>query len=297
MASASATRGIDPGRSRTGPARWPSPPGYVCRPDPRTPAGTLRQLWEYRRLVYIFIWRDLKVRYKHTVVGAAWNVIQPVGLMLVFTLVFGVLFQGRTGDTPFAVFLYPALLLWQFFSRAVTQGGTSIQGFHALLNKIYFPRIVAPVAYVLSALVDLAIASSALFVLMALYDTWPDWNVIFAPLFIGWTLLLALGLATLLAAVDSDYRDVRHTLPFLMQLWMFSSPIVYPITQVPDRWQWVYALNPMVALVQGFRWSLTPGSPAPTAWMLIAAFAFTGVSLWLAIHYFNLREGTLVDTV
>ena len=297
MAAIASPGGIARGARGTGPARWPSPPGYVCRPDPRTPLGTLGQLWEYRRLLYIFIWRDLKVRYKHTVVGAAWNVIQPVGLMLVFTLVFGVLFQGRMGDTPFAVFLYPALLLWQFFSRAVTQGGTSIQGFHPLLNKIFFPRIVAPVAYVLSALVDLAIASSALVVLMAIYGTWPDWNVLFAPLFILWTLLLSFGLAVLLAAVDSDYRDVRHTLPFVMQLWMFSSPIVYPITQVPDRWQWAYALNPMVGLVQGFRWSLTPGSTPPTVWMLVTALAFTGLSIWLAIHYFNLREGTLVDTV
>jgi lipopolysaccharide transport system permease protein len=112
-----------------------------------------------------------------------------------------------------------------------------------------------------------------------------------------WTLLLSFGLAVLLAAVDSDYRDVRHTLPFLMQLWMFSSPIVYPITQVPDRWQWAYALNPMVGLVQGFRWSLTPGSLPPTPWMLFTALLFTGISIWLAIHYFNRREGTLVDTV
>lgn len=291
LADDATTRGARAGSSRRREG------GYVCEPRARTIASSLVTLWQYRRLLYIFTWRDLRVRYKHTVMGAAWNLIQPLGLMLVFALVFGMLFQGRTADVPFPVFLYPALLLWGFFARSVGQGATSIESFQGLLNKIYFPRLIAPCAAVLGALVDLAIASSALVVLMAIYGLRPEPNLLLAPLFVLGTMVFGLGVAIWLSAIDAEYRDVRHTLPFVLQFWMFAAPVVYPVDIIPERWHGVYALNPMVGLVQGFRWTVIPGLPPPTVPMLIvSAIASVGL-LWTGLLYFNAREGTLVDTV
>jgi lipopolysaccharide transport system permease protein len=259
--------------------------------------ATLREVWQFRRLLYIFIWRDLKVRYKHTVIGAAWNVIQPLGMMLVFTLVFGILFTLRTREVPYPLFVYPALLLWQFFSRGVTQAATCLEAFQPVLAKIYFPRIIAPLSFVIAALVDLAIASVTLLVLMFVYDVWPTWHLLAAPVFVGMALLLALGLGIWLSAVDAHYKDVRHTLGFLTQFWMFASPVVYPMSMVPDHLLPFYMLNPMVGIIEGFRWSVTGRTNPPEIGMLLFSLGVGLAALYLGTRYFNSRQGTLVDRI
>jgi len=272
-------------------------PSYVCNPDPMGLWMTLREVWDFRRLISIFVWRDLRVRYKHTLIGAAWNIVQPVSLMLVFTLVFGVLFTGRTGNIPYPIFLYPALLLWQFFGKALASGGTSLESVAGVINKIYFPKLIAPFSAIAGALIDLFVAGSALLVLMVLYGIWPTWRMVLMPFMILLATLFGLGSAIWLSALDAKYRDIRHTLPFLTQLWMFSTPVIYPITFVPERFQLLYSLNPMVGMVQGFRWSVTGQGGAPTAVMLGAAVFWSLLLLVSGMRYFNVRQGTLIDTV
>jgi lipopolysaccharide transport system permease protein len=273
------------------------PPTYVCRPGRPSLVATLREIWRFRRLLYIFVWRDLRVRYRHTFIGAAWNIIQPLGMMLVFTLVFGVLFTHRMGDLPYPLFLYSALLLWQFFARALSQGGTSLESFQSVLNRVYFPKMIAPISYVLGALVDFLVAGFALVLLIVFYGAFPTWHLVFAPVFLALTGVLGLGLALWLSALDSNYKDVRHTLPFLTQFWMFATPVVYPLSLVPERFQLIYSLNPMVGLVQGFRWSVTSGTDPPTAVMVCSSIGFGVAILFSGMWYFSAREGTLVDTV
>jgi lipopolysaccharide transport system permease protein len=274
-----------------------SAPTYVCRPGRPSLWATLREIWQFRRLLYIFVWRDLKVRYRHTFIGAMWNIIQPLGMMLVFTFVFGVLFTHRIADIPYPLFLYAALLLWQFFARALAQGGTSLESFQSVLNKVYFPKMIAPISFVLSALVDFLVAAFALGALMVFYGAFPTWHILFAPVFLVLTAILGLGLAVWLTALDANYKDVRHTLSFVTQFWMFATPVVYPLGLIPERFHSVYSLNPMVGLVEGFRWSVTSGTDPPTAWMLLSSLAFGLVVLFSGMKYFNSREGTLMDTV
>jgi lipopolysaccharide transport system permease protein len=272
-------------------------PAYVCRPGHPPLRATLREVWQFRRLLYIFIQRDLKVRYKHTVIGAGWNILQPLGMMAVFTLVFGVLFTLRTRDVPYPLFVYPALLLWQFFSRGMTQAGTCLETFQSILDKIYFPRIIAPLSFVLSALVDFAVASVTLIALMFVYGVWPTWHILLAPLFVGLALLVSLGLGIWLSAIDASYKDVRHTLSFVTQFWMFATPVVYPMSMVPDNLRPFYVLNPMVGIIEGFRWSVTGGTSPPESGILLFSFIFGLLVLYAGTRYFNAHQGILMDRI
>jgi lipopolysaccharide transport system permease protein len=272
-------------------------PAYVCRPEPPGPLAALGLVWAHRALLATFVRRDVRVRYKHTLLGAGWNVLQPVGMMLVFTLVFGVLFAPRTGDLSYPLFVYPGLLLWQMFSRGLSQAGTSLESFQGVLNKIYFPRLIAPASLVLSALFDFSVASAALVVLMLWYGTWPGLNLLWAPAFVLLALMLSLGLASWLAALDARFKDVRHTLPFATQFWMFATPVMYPLHLIPERFQTLYALNPMVGIVEGFRWSVVGGTAPPGALMLLASVGGALLVLLTGTRFFLSREGTLVDTV
>lgn len=225
----------------------------------------LAELWEYRELLYFLTWRDIKVRYKQTVLGAAWAVIQPLGMMLVFTIFFGHLVGVPSDGLSYPIFAYTALLPWQLFSRALTDANTSLVVNERLITKVYFPRLLIPVSAVLASLVDFAIAFVLLLGMMVFYGIVPTGFVLMLPLFVLFALMTALGIGFWLSALNAQYRDVRYTLPFLTQFWLFATPVVYPASLVSDQWRLLYGLNPMIGVVEGFRWALLGKTGAPDA--------------------------------
>jgi lipopolysaccharide transport system permease protein len=213
----------------------------------------LSELWAYRELLYFLTWRDVKVRYKQTVLGAAWAILQPLVLMLIFNFVFARYGGIKSDGLPYALFAYAGLLPWTFFANAITNSGNSLVNSTNLITKVYFPRMLIPAASVAAGLVDLAIAFLLLVVLMIYYRIGLHPGVLILPALIFLTTMLALGVGMWMSALNVKYRDVRHALPFIVQIWMFSSPVIYP---VPDRWRWLLALNPMTGIIQGFRSAL-----------------------------------------
>ena len=216
----------------------------------------LSELWSYRELLYFLTWRDVKVRYKQTLMGAAWVIIQPLFTMLVFTVFFNRLGGFRAGDVPYPLFAYSGLLLWIFFSSAVVNGTNSLISNSNLITKVYFPRMFVPAAAVGAGLVDLSVASVLLVGLAAYYGVDPTWRLLVAPAFVLLNVLFALGVGLLSSALTVKYRDLRHALPFLIQLWMFASPVIYPSSIVPERWRWLFDLNPLTGILEGFRASI-----------------------------------------
>ena len=232
-------------------------PVTIIRPRRGWQSLGLYDLWRYRELLYFLTWRDIKVRYKQTVLGVAWAVIQPLAATVVFTLFFGKLAGlDRQSEVPYPVFVYAAMLPWTFFAEAVSQGSQSLIASANLLTKVYFPRLIIPFASVAAMLVDFAIALVAMACLMAAYRVAPGPAVLLLPALVLATLLAALGMAALLAALTVAYRDFRYVVPFLLQIWLFASPVVYGLDKIPERWRWVYALNPMAGIIDGFRSSL-----------------------------------------
>jgi lipopolysaccharide transport system permease protein len=242
----------------------------------------LRDLWSYRELLYFLTWRDVKVRYKQTLLGATWALLQPLLLMLIFTFFFSRLAGINSGSVPYPLFAYAGLLPWTFFANAVANGGNSLLGSSNLITKVYFPRLFIPAAAVGAGLVDLAISFGMLVVLMIYYGVSFHWGFALLPLLIILTTLLALAVGMLMSALNVKYRDIRYALPFMIQVWMFASPVIYPI---PDKWRWVLALNPMTGIIEGFRaalfgqgfdWLALGFSAAITLGLLVyAAFVFT----------------------
>lgn len=272
-------------------------PIHFVHPSPPSVWEALGELWGCRSTLRIFVWRDVRIRYRHTMLGAAWNVVQPLGMAAVFTFVFGVIFNAPMRDVPYPVFLFPAIILWQTFAKCLAGGGTSLELYAGVLGKVYFPRLIAPTAAIVGATIDLLVSGVALVSLMALYGVWPTWHVVFAPVFVLLTLIVGMGLAVWLTALDSNYKDIRHTLTFVTQFWLFATPVMYPISMVPERLVPLYSLNPMVGLVQGFRFSLVPGVDPPTVAMVAWSALFGVVTLVTGVRYFTAREGVLVDTV
>jgi len=257
----------------------------------------LVELWEYRELLYFLTWRDIKVRYKQTALGAAWAVIQPLGMMLVFTIFFGRLIGVPSDGLPYPIFAYTALLPWQLFSRALTDASTSLVVNEHLITKVYFPRLLVPVSAVLASLVDFAIAFVLLLGMMVFYGIVPTGAVILLPLFILLALITALGIGFWLSALNAQYRDVRYALPFLTQFWLFATPVVYPASLVPEPWRLLYSLNPMTGVVEGFRWALLGKSGPPDA-MMMAVSAITVLAIFVGgLYYFSRVEDTLADVV
>ncbi len=213
----------------------------------------LKELWAYRELLWVLTLRDVKVRYKQTVLGVAWAVIQPVMTMLVFTIFFGRLAQMPSDGFPYPVFVYAALLPWIFFANAVGNAGNSLLGSANLVSKVYFPRLVIPLASVGAGLIDFAISAVILLLLMLVYGVGWSLNLLAAPLLVLAVVFTALGVGTLLSALIVAYRDFRYVIPFLVQLWLFATPVIYPVSLVPERWQWLLYLNPMAGLIEGFR--------------------------------------------
>lgn len=255
-----------------------------------------RELWAYRELLYFFVWRDIKVRYKQTAIGAAWAILQPFLTMLVFTLFFGRLAKLTTNGLPYPIFYYCALLPWTYFATALLNATNVIVEQQRLITKVYFPRLVLPISAVLSGLVDFAVAFVVLVALMLYYHIVPGIGVLLLPVFLLLAVLTALGLGLWLSALNAIYRDVRYVVPFLVQFWMFASPVVYSTSMVPARWRWAYGLNPMAGVIEGFRWALTGHGIAPNG--LFAASACGVVLLLLGgIFYFRRMEGTVADLV
>jgi len=256
----------------------------------------LGELWAYRDLIYFFIWRDIKVRYKQTVIGAAWAVLQPVLTMLVFSLFFGKLAKIPSQGLPYPIFYYSALLPWMYFATAM-QGATGIVvDNQRVITKIYFPRVVLPIASVLSGLVDFGISFCVFLVMMAYYRIMPSASIIWLPAFCLLAVLTALGVGLWLSALNALYRDVRYVVPFLVQFWMFASPVVYPSSLVPAKWRWLYGLNPMVGVIEGFRWSLT-GNGQPPSIILAASSAAVVLLVVSGLVYYHAVEGTMADVV
>jgi lipopolysaccharide transport system permease protein len=259
----------------------------------------VRELWAYRELLYFLTWRDILVRYKQAVMGVAWAVLQPLLTMVVFTLVFnkalGV--ESPSPDVPYPVFSFTGLLPWQFFAGALTRSGVSLVGNSNLLTKVYFPRLVIPVSAVLGGLLDLAISFVVLIGLMAAYGIAPTWHVIFLPLFILLAFAAAVAVSLWLSALNVLYRDVQYVIPFLVQLWMFVSPVIYPITDIPaGPLRIAFALNPMTGVIGGFRWALL-GQQFPPGGYLWISVVVVLVLLAGGLVYFKRMERVFADVV
>jgi lipopolysaccharide transport system permease protein len=254
-----------------------------------------KELWEYRELLYFLVWRDVKVRYKQAALGAAWAILQPVLTMLVFSLFFGRLAKVPSDGIPYPLFSFAALLPWNFFAVSLAQSSNSVVGSSNLITKVYFPRLAIPLASVLAGVVDLAIAGGVFLCLMAYYHRMPTAHIVWLPFFILLELMAAVGVGFWLSALNVKYRDVRYLVPFLVQFWMFASPIVYSSSLVPARWRTLYALNPMVGVVDGFRWSfLGTAAPGP----VIAVSALATLALFVGgAFYFRRMEAQFADVV
>ena len=255
----------------------------------------LKQLWVYRELLFFLIWRDIKIRYKQTLLGSSWAIIQPLFAMLLFTLIFGRLARMPSDGIPYPLFAYAGLLLWTFFANSLTNSGNSLVGSSSLITKVYFPRVIIPGAAVLAGLLDLVIASLLLIPLLLYYRVSLTWNLLLLPLFVLLATLLALGVGMWLSALNVKYRDVRYALPFLVQLWLFASPVIYPTSLVPERWRWVLALNPMTGIIDGFRTSLL-GGKFDTLTILTSA-ALTITILFVSFLVFQRVEDSFADIV
>jgi lipopolysaccharide transport system permease protein len=256
----------------------------------------LSDLWEYRELLYFLVWRDLKVRYKQTALGAAWAILQPFLTMVVFSLFFGHLAKVPSDGVPYPVFAYVALVPWTFFANGVTLSANSLVGNANLISKVYFPRLVVPLAAVLSGLVDFALAFAVLVALLLSYGIAPGVQVLLLPLFLLLAIVTALGVGLWLSALNVEFRDVRYAVPFMIQLWLFATPVAYPASLLHEPWRTVYALNPMVGVVEGFRWALlgtstTVGAPEAVSG-LVAICVLAG-----GVFYFRRLERTFADTV
>lgn len=222
----------------------------------------LKALWQYRELLYFLVWREVKVRYKQTIIGAAWVIIQPLLTMLIFTVVFSKLAKVPSDGLPYPVFAYAALLPWNYFAQAISRSGVSLVGDANLIRKVYFPRLVMPLAAVIAPIVDFAFTLLVLIGMMAWYGIAPTWGAATLPIFFCLAVCTALSVSLWLSALNVRYRDVGHTIPFLVQFWMYASPVAYPVSLIPERWRPLYGLNPMVGVIEAFRWGLLGrGSP------------------------------------
>ncbi len=256
----------------------------------------LRELWAYRELLYVLVWRDVKVRYKQTVLGASWAVLQPLFTMIVFTLFFGRLAGMPSDGLPYALFAFAALVPWTFFANALMTSSGSLVESANLIKKVHFPRLVVPLASVLAGIVDLLLAFATLLLLMAWYGYAPGLRVLTLPAFTLLAFVTALGVGVWLSALNVQFRDVRFTIPFLSQLWLFCTPIAYPSSLLEEPWRTVYGLNPMVGVVEGFRWALLGADTAPgsVVWMSAAgALALLASGLF----YFRRLEKNFADVV
>ena len=271
-------------------------PRTVITPSRGWVSLRLGELWEYRELLYFFIWRDVKVRYKQTALGVAWAILQPVFTMVIFSLFFGKLAKMPSDGVPYPIFSYAALIPWMFFANGLNQASNSLVVNSNLINKVYFPRLTMPIASVLGGLVDFIPAFLILLGMMLYFGIYPTVHIIWIPAFLLLALVTSLAVSIGLAALNVHYRDVRHTVPFLVQCWLFATPIAYPSSLLPQPWRTIYAINPMVGVVEGFRWALlgTATTPGP----MIAASSVAALALLIvAALYFRRLERSFADVI
>jgi lipopolysaccharide transport system permease protein len=271
-------------------------PVLVLRPSKGFVRLNLADVWAYRELLYFLVWRDVKVRYKQTALGAAWAIIQPVMTMLVFSVFFGRLAKVPSDGIPYPVFAFAALLPWQLFAYALSESSNSLVGSQHLITKVYFPRLVIPISSVVAGLVDFAIAFIVLLVLMWYYGVAPTAAVVFLPLFILLAIITALAVGLWLSSLNVKYRDIRYTLPFLTQFWMFVTPVAYPSSLIPGKWRTLYGLNPMAGVVEGFRWALLGKAEGPGPLLAVSIVAVAALLIG-GLVYFRRMERTFADLV
>ncbi len=256
----------------------------------------LMDLWRYRELLYFLSWRDIKIRYKQTLLGVLWAIIQPLLTMLVFSLFFGKLGKMPSDGIPYPIFVFAALVPWTFFANGLTQSSNSLVLSANLLKKVYFPRLIVPISSVLSGVVDVAFAFMVLMAMMLIYGIVPTVNIVWLPLLLLLAFVTALGVGLWLSAVNVQFRDVRYTIPFLTQFWLFATPIAYPSSLLSEPWRTVYGLNPMVGVIEGFRWALL-GAPTGPGPIIMVSAGVAGALVCSGLYYFRRLERTFADIV
>ncbi len=263
----------------------------------RTERNYWRDLWRYRELFYFLVWRDILVRYKQTVLGVAWALIRPFLTMVVFTVVFGKLAKLPSGGVPYPVLVFAAMLPWQFVASSLAEASNSLIGSSNLISKIYFPRLIVPAGSVITSFVDFLISAAFLVALMAWYGCWPGVRVTMLPLFTLLAVAAALGPGLWLCALTVKYRDFRYVVPFVVQFGLYVSPVGFSSAVVPGRWRLLYSLNPMVGVIDGFRWALLPDGAALYWPGFVLSVALTAVLLWSGLWYFRRTEKTFADVI
>src|SRR6266498_875078 len=266
----------------------------LIRPASSWASIGLKELWDYRELLYFLTWRDVKSRYKQTALGALWAIIQPFFLMVVFSLFFGRLAGVPSDGIPYPIFTFCALLPWQLFAHALTESSNSLIANERLITKVYFPRLIVPIAAVLGGLVDFVVAFVILLGMMAYYKIVPTWAIVTLPAFILLAIMTALGVGLRLSALNVQYRDVRYTINFLIQIWLFVTPVVYPSSIIPAAWRPLYGLNPMAGVVEGFRWALL-GKSEPPGVLLAVSVVMVMLILIGGLYYFRRMEQEFAD--
>jgi lipopolysaccharide transport system permease protein len=256
-----------------------------------------KDLWRFRELFYILSWRDIKVRYKQTVVGTAWSVLKPLLTMIVFTIVFSKLAKlSSEGDAPYAIMVFAGLLPWQFFSNSLAEASNSLIGNTNLITKVYFPRLIIPASAVITSFVDFAISFGLLVVMMIGYQYAPSWQIVFLPLFLAVAFFASFGISLYLTALNVKYRDFRHIIPFIIQFGLYLSPVGFSISYVPEEWRLLYSFNPMVGVIDGFRWCILGETPFPFLTLGIS-IAITSFFMILGIWYFRKTERSFADNI
>jgi lipopolysaccharide transport system permease protein len=271
-------------------------PVTEIRPSKRYVSVNLKEIWHYRELLYFLAWRDVKVRYKQTGLGIAWAVLQPLLSMIVFSIFFGRLAKMPSDGIPYPVFVYCGLLPWQLFALALTESSNSVISNERLITKIYFPRLIIPAAAILPGLVDFGVAFVLVAIMMWYYRIVPTLAMLAVPLFVLLAVITALAVGVWLAALNVKYRDVRYTLPFMTQFWMFATPVAYPSSLVPERWRPLLGLNPMAGVVEGFRWALLGTAAAPGPMLAVSAL-IVALLLVSALLYFRRMEKSFADLI
>jgi lipopolysaccharide transport system permease protein len=283
----------------------------VAAPLAKRPAGTatiriepphgwfdlrLKELWDYRELLYFFVWRDVKIRYKQTAIGVLWVILQPLLTMLVATLFFGRLAKLPSAGLPYSVFCFAGLVPWTYFSTALVATTNVMVDNQRVITKVYFPRLILPVSCAVSGLVDFFIALGVLFIYTLAYGIRPTFTILFLPLFLLLAIFTVLGVGLWLSALNALYRDVRYLIPFIVQFWTLASPVYYSSAMVPQRYRWLYGLNPMAGVIDGFRWALT-GAGHPPGAILFASVAMVAVAVFGGLLFFNRMEVSIADRV
>ncbi len=263
---------------------------------PEGTGSTWADVWAYREVLYFIVWRDLRVRYRQMALGVAGAILQPFSTMVLFTMVFGLLAGVPSDGAPYPVFSYAGLVPWTYFAAALAQGAGSLVSSQSLLAKVYFPRLIVPLAAVIVPLVDAAVSTVMLALIMAWYGIAPGWAILTLPAFALLGIVFAGAASIWLSALNVKYRDVSFVVPFLIQFGLFATPVAYPSSLVPERWRWFYALNPMTTVVDGFRWVLA-GTPAPTLEMVVASTAAVALTMWLSLRYFRRMERVFADVL